>query len=110
MIIKQYLLTTKPWMKRSNLLYSIDLDRVSRRTGKTLRAQHGVSYANSRVDDFSSVFTRKVKFGVSIITTKRNIFRKLGTLVFKSSMRLGTQHISKLVGFYLLKIYKVTHE
>ena len=67
-----------------------------------------LNHQGSPTDNFNSVFTRKVKFGVSVITIKRNIFRKLETLVFKSRMRLGIHYISKLVAFYLLKIYKIT--
>ena len=47
MIIKQYLLTTKPWWQRSDLIHSKVLGRVSWRTGENLMAQDGVGYAES---------------------------------------------------------------
>ena len=47
-IIKQYLLTTKPLMTEEWFMHSTVLGRVSQRTGETVRVKDGVSYASSR--------------------------------------------------------------
>lgn len=58
LIIKQYLLTTKPLMTKSGLLHSTILVRVSGRTGDTERGQDDVSYANSHKPESQEVSGR----------------------------------------------------
>ena len=67
MIIKQYLLTTKPWWQRSDLIHSKVLGRVSWRTGENLMAQDGVGYAESHTQWFWN--NAKSFFWKKIVTT-----------------------------------------